>query len=62
MGHHCIQGNATKIKALAAGNNRGQNALGIGGRQDKDHAIGGFLQGFEQGIKGGSAQHVAIVD
>ncbi len=35
---------------LAAGNNRRQQRIGIGGQQNQDHKIGRFFQGLEQRV------------
>ncbi len=57
-----LQGNAAEVEALAAGEDRGQHPLGIGGGQHEHHPWRWLLQGLEQGVEGGGREHVALID
>ena len=57
-----IEGNAPVVEALTAAEDRGQDPLRVGGRQDEDHPRGRLLQGLQQGVKGCGREHVTLVD
>ena len=57
-----LQGDATKIKALAATQDRRQHPLRVGGGQHEHDPRRRFLEGLEQGVEGGGREHVALVD
>jgi hypothetical protein len=51
-----------QLMALAAGKNRNGNFVGFGGSEKEHHMGRRFLQGFEQGVESGNAQHVDFID
>ena len=57
-----LQGDAPKVKALAAAQDGRQDPLGIGGGQHEHHPRRWLLEGLEQGIEGRGREHVALVD
>ena len=55
-------GDAAQIEALAAAQDGGENFVGFSGGEDELYVGRGFLQGFEQGIKGRGGEHVDLID
>ena len=57
-----LAGQAAEIVPLAAGQDGGQDAVGLGGAEDEDDVGGRFLQGLEEGVGSLAGEHVGFVD
>ncbi len=53
---------AVEVEALAAGEDGGEDAMGLGGGEDEDDVGGRLLERLEEGVEGGGAEHVHLVD
>src|SRR6185503_2272519 len=56
-----LGGNGAEVEALAAREHGGGNLLRIRGGEDEDHVRGRLLQRLEEGVEGGTRQHVDLV-
>ena len=60
--HHQFDRDAAQVEALAAGENRRQHLLRVGGGEHELHMRGRLLQRLEQRVEGRRREHVNFVD
>lgn len=57
-----VRGDGAEVKTLAARDDGGKNLVGFGGGEDEFDVGRGLLEGFEEGVKGASGEHVNLVN
>ena len=60
--HGVLDADAVEVVDLAAGEDRRDNLVFFGGRQDEDGVCGRLLERLEEGVEGGRREHVDLVD
>ena len=53
---------ASEVISLAARQDGGQNLVLFGGGEDEDGVCRGFLEGFQEGVESGLAEHMYLID
>ena len=57
-----IGGDGAQVKALAAGDDGGQDFVGLGGGKDEFDVFRRFLEGFQESVEGSWREHVDLIN